>query len=115
MTLSQLLSNLSSNKYLVAVSNVFLMALPISLISTFCDLTAIFSQKMGWNTLSVTTGYVGQMIAQMFPILINIYLSSYLASIKRIPKSVAIATSLVVFFFSIPAVESYCYCCSATQ
>lgn len=98
MTLSQLLSNLSSNKYLVAVSNVFLMALPISLISTFCDLTAIFSQKMGWNTLSVTTGYVGQMIAQMFPILINIYLSSYLASIKRIPKSVAIATSLVVFF-----------------
>ncbi|MGF1758540.1 EAL domain-containing protein [Photobacterium sagamiensis] len=98
MVLSQLLSKLSGNKYLVAVCNVFIMALPISLIATFCNLIAIFAEKFGYDGVSTTFGYVGQMTAHMFPILLNVYLATYISGVKRIPKAASIASALAAFF-----------------
>ncbi|PST89533.1 diguanylate phosphodiesterase [Photobacterium sp. NCIMB 13483] len=92
------MSQLSVNKYLVAVSNVFLMALPLVLISTFCELIALFCEYFNFNDFGQTVHYVGQTTRVMIPILVNFYLATYLSAVKRIPKGIVIATSLTVFF-----------------
>ncbi|MCD9495363.1 EAL domain-containing protein [Photobacterium carnosum] len=92
------MSQLSVNKYLVAVSNVFLMALPLVLISTFCELMALFCDYFDFSDFGQTVHYVGQTTRVMIPILVNFYLATYLSAVKRIPKGIVIATSLTVFF-----------------
>ena len=92
------MSQLSVNKYLVAVSNVFLMALPLVLISTFCELIALVCDYFSFNDFGKTVHYVGQTTGMMIPILVNFYLATYLSAVKRIPKGIVIATSLTVFF-----------------
>ncbi|MEC6798159.1 EAL domain-containing protein [Photobacterium sp. S4TG1] len=92
------MSQLSVNKYLVAVSNVFLMALPLVLISTFCELIALFCDYFDFSDFGKTVHYVGQTTGIMIPILVNFYLATYLSAVKRIPKGMVIATSLTVFF-----------------
>ncbi|WP_253952065.1 EAL domain-containing protein [Photobacterium sanctipauli] len=80
------------------MSNVFIMALPVSLIATFCNLIAFLAAEGGYSSVSLTVGYVGQMTGHMFPILLNIYLATYVASTRRLPKAAAISCSLAVFF-----------------
>ncbi|SKA00358.1 EAL domain-containing protein [Photobacterium toruni] len=92
------MSQLSVNKYLVAVSNVFLMTLPLVLISTSCELMALFFDYFDFGDVGKTIHYVGQMTSIMIPILVNFYLATYLSAVKRIPKSTVISTSLTVFF-----------------
>lgn len=98
MPMFKTMSHLSANKYLVAVSNVFLMALPLVLISTFCELVAAFCDYFNFNDFGKTAHYVGQTTGLMIPILVNFYLATYLSAVKRIPKGAVIATSLTVFF-----------------
>ena len=98
MPIFKTMSHLSANKYLVAVSNVFLMALPLVLISTFCELIALACDYFNFNEIGKTVHYVGQATGIMIPILVNFYLATYLSAVKRTPKGVVIATSLTVFF-----------------
>ncbi|SMY35084.1 EAL domain-containing protein [Photobacterium andalusiense] len=98
MPMFKAMSHLSANKYLVAVSNVFLMALPLVLISTFCELIAITCEYFKFNDFGKIAQEVGQATRVIIPLLINFYLATYLSAVKRIPKSAAIATSLTVFF-----------------
>ncbi|PSV15834.1 diguanylate phosphodiesterase [Photobacterium kishitanii] len=98
MPMFKKMSYLSANKYLVAVSNVFLMALPLVLISTFCELVAVVCDYFNFNDLGQTVHYVGQTTGIMIPILVNFYLATYLSAVKRVPKGTVIATSLTVFF-----------------
>ena len=93
-----LLSKLSTNPILVAVSNVFIMALPVSLIAAFFNLLAIFTSRIGYDSLSVTLGYVGEMTGHMFPLLLNIFLATYYSSVLRLPKAAPISCSLASFF-----------------
>ena len=65
--ISQSLSTLSTNKYLVAICNVCIMALPLSLIATFSDVLSIFFGNRGWDATSA--------IAQLFKSNGNIALS----------------------------------------
>ena len=94
----QLLSKLSTNPILVAISNVFIMALPVSLIAAFFNLLSIFSGRMGYDSASVTLGYVGEMTGHMFPLLLNIFLATYYSSVLRLPKAAPISCSLASFF-----------------
>lgn len=98
MPIYKAMSHLSANKYLVAVSNVFLMALPLVLISTFCELIALICEHFKFNDFGKITQEVGQATRVIIPLLINFYLATYLSAVKRIPKSATIATSLTVFF-----------------
>lgn len=98
MAMFKIMSHLSANKYLIAVSNVFLMVLPLALISTFCDLIALGCDYFNFNEIGKTAHYVGQATGVMIPILVNFYLATYLSAVKRIPKGTVIATSLTVFF-----------------
>ena len=98
MPIYKAMSHLSANKYLVAVSNVFLMALPLVLISTFCELIALICEHFKFNDFAKITQEVGQATRVIIPLLINFYLATYLSAVKRIPKSATIATSLTVFF-----------------
>ncbi|SMY16368.1 Lichenan permease IIC component [Photobacterium aquimaris] len=98
MPMYKAMSHLSANKYLVAVSNVFLMALPLVLISTFCELIALICEHFKFNDFGKITQEVGRATRVIIPLLINFYLATYLSAVKRIPKSATIATSLTVFF-----------------
>ena len=98
MPMFKRMSHLSANKYLVAVSNVFLMALPLVLISTFCELVALICDYFNFSDFGKTVHYVGETTGIMIPIVVNFYLATYLSAVKRIPKGTAIATSLTVFF-----------------
>ena len=96
--LSQLITRLSNNRIAIALCNVFIMALPISLLATFCNLLEIFAFRMEWLSFAETIGSVGRLTAHIFPILINIYMAMYLSDTHRLPKSATIACSLVAFF-----------------
>ncbi len=74
------------------------MALPLALISTFCELIALFTDHYGYESFSGTIRYVGEATGLMFPILLNFYLVTYLSSVKRIPKGLSIASALTVYF-----------------
>ncbi|OBU27891.1 diguanylate phosphodiesterase [Photobacterium kishitanii] len=74
------------------------MALPLVLISTFCDLVALVCDHFNFNDFGQTVHYVGQTTGIMIPILVNFYLATYLSAVKRVPKGTVIATSLTVFF-----------------
>ncbi|MGF1702272.1 EAL domain-containing protein [Photobacterium makurazakiensis] len=76
------------------------MALPVSLIATFCNLIAFLAEESGYTSISLTVGYVGQMTGHIFPILLNIYLATYVSSIRRLPKAASISCSLAVFFIA---------------
>jgi EAL domain-containing protein (putative c-di-GMP-specific phosphodiesterase class I)/cellobiose-specific phosphotransferase system component IIC len=96
--LSRFFSRLSTNTYLVAICNVCIMALPLSLIATFSDLVVLGANYWRWDSLAIMMGYVGQMASLLFPILLNIYLSTYLSRIWCLPKSAMIASGLTAFF-----------------
>ncbi|WP_261859024.1 EAL domain-containing protein [Photobacterium sanguinicancri] len=96
--LSQLITRLSNNRIAIALCNVFIMALPISLLATFCNLLEIFAFRMEWLSFAETIGSIGRLTAHIFPILINIYMAMYLSDTHRLPKSATIACSLVAFF-----------------
>ncbi|MDO6541825.1 EAL domain-containing protein [Photobacterium sanguinicancri] len=96
--LSLLITRLSNNRIAIALCNVFIMALPISLLATFCNLLEIFAFRMEWLSFAETIGNVGRLTAHIFPILINIYMAMYLSDTHRLPKSATIACSLVAFF-----------------
>ena len=74
------------------------MALPVSLIAAFFNLLSIFSGRLGYDSVSVTLGYVGEMTGHMFPLLINIFLATYYSSILRLPKAAPISCALASFF-----------------
>ena len=74
------------------------MALPVSLIAAFFNLLSIFSGRLGYDSVSVTLGYVGEMTGHMFPLLLNIFLATYYASILRLPKAAPISCALASFF-----------------
>ncbi|OZS41558.1 diguanylate phosphodiesterase, partial [Photobacterium sanguinicancri] len=96
--LSQLITRLSNNRIAIALCNVFIMALPISLLATFCNLLEIFVFRMEWLSFAETIGSIGRLTAHIFPILINIYMAMYLSDAHRLPKSATIACSLAAFF-----------------
>ncbi|WP_044620851.1 EAL domain-containing protein [Photobacterium gaetbulicola] len=93
-----LLSKLSTNSLLVAISHVFIMALPVSLMAALFNLLSIFTGRLGYDSISVTLGYVGEMTGHMFPLLLNIFLTTYYSSILRLPKAASISCALASFF-----------------
>ncbi len=96
--ISRFFSRLSTNTFLVAICNVCIMALPLSLIATFSDLVVLGANHWQWDSLAIMMGYVAQMASLLFPILLNVYLSTYLSRIWYLPKSAMIASGLTAFF-----------------
>lgn len=74
------------------------MALPVSLIAAFFNLLSVFSGKFGYDSISVTLGYVGEMTGHMFPLLLNIFFATYYSSLLRLPKAAPISCALASFF-----------------
>ncbi|WP_082008699.1 EAL domain-containing protein [Photobacterium gaetbulicola] len=74
------------------------MALPVSLMAALFNLLSIFTGRLGYDSISVTLGYVGEMTGHMFPLLLNIFLATYYSSILRLPKAAPISCALASFF-----------------
>ncbi|MGR5065137.1 EAL domain-containing protein [Photobacterium sp. DNB22_13_2] len=74
------------------------MALPVSLVAAFFNLLSVFMGKFGYDSISVTLGYVGEMTGHMFPLLLNIFFATYYSSLLRLPKAAPISCALASFF-----------------
>lgn len=97
--LKKIVSLLSENPYTVAVSHVFILALPITMLAACLFLMAELAGVFGWQSASVILNYMGEVTSYLFPILVNFYLASYYASMHRIHKGCAIFCALLGYMF----------------
>ncbi len=93
-----LMKHLPANKYLAGISNVFIMLLPVSLISSFCLLASNGASLFEWREVSSELKIISSLIAQLFPVLLVVFFSQYLASLHKQPV-VAVITSSVLLYF----------------
>ncbi len=95
-----LMKHLPANKYLAGISNVFIMLLPVSLISSFSLLASNGATLLNWTDVSYELNTISSLIAQLFPVLLVVFFSQYLASLHKQPV-IAIITSSVLLYFII--------------
>lgn len=93
-----LLSKISENPHINGLCNVFVMLLPVSLLSAFCMLIGNAFQLSGYNEIADTILTTSTLVWQLFPILLLFYYSSFLASYYKLSRATVITPSLIVYF-----------------
>ena len=93
-----LMKNLPANKYLAGISNVFIMLLPVSLISSFSLLASNGATLFEWNYISDELKTISVLIAQLFPVLLVVFFAQYLASLHKQPVIAVITSSVLLYF-----------------
>ncbi|OCH13853.1 diguanylate phosphodiesterase [Aliivibrio sp. 1S165] len=92
------MKNLPANKYLAGISNVFIMLLPVSLISSFSLLASNGATLFEWNYISDELKTISVLIAQLFPVLLVVFFAQYLASLYKQPVIAVITSSVLLYF-----------------
>jgi lactose/cellobiose-specific phosphotransferase system IIC component len=92
------MKNLPANKYLAGISNVFIMLLPVSLISSFSLLASNGATLFEWNYISDELKTISVLIAQLFPVLLVVFFAQYLASLHKQPVIAVITSSVLLYF-----------------
>lgn len=98
LPLFSLLTNVSSNAYLNGLCNTFVMLLPISLISAFSTLVSNLLSYIGYPGISAQILYASETVWRLFPILLLVYYSLFLASLHKLSKVTVITPALVIYF-----------------
>lgn len=92
------MKQLPANRYIAGVSNVFIMLLPVSLISSFCLLIANAANYFELTEMSEKLTHTSTLVAQLFPVLLVVFFSQYLASLKKQAEIAIVTTSVIVYF-----------------
>ena len=92
------MKNLPSNKYLAGISNVFIMLLPVSLLSSFSLLASNGAELLEFSNISRDLHLTSTLISQLFPVLLVVFFSQYLASLHKQPTIAIITSSILVYF-----------------
>ena len=90
--------NLPSNKYLAGISNVFIMLLPVSLLSSFSLLASNGADLLEFSSISRDLHSASVLISQLFPVLLVVFFAQYLASLHKQPTIGIITSSILVYF-----------------
>ncbi|EHU9470750.1 EAL domain-containing protein [Vibrio vulnificus] len=96
--LISLLTTLSSNAYLNGLCNTFVMLLPISLISAFSILISNLLNITGFTQAAEHILVASDIIWRLFPILLLVYYSLFLASLHKLSKVTVITPAMVIYF-----------------
>ncbi|HBC3533340.1 TPA: PTS sugar transporter subunit IIC/EAL domain-containing protein [Vibrio vulnificus] len=96
--LISLLTMLSSNAYLNGLCNTFVMLLPISLISAFSILISNLLNITGYTQAAEHVLVASDIIWRLFPILLLVYYSLFLASLHKLSKVTVITPAMVIYF-----------------
>ncbi|MGR6837571.1 EAL domain-containing protein [Aliivibrio wodanis] len=95
---SYIMKQLPANRYIAGVSNVFIMLLPVSLISSFCLLISNGASLLELTEMSNKLSQTSTLIAQLFPVLLVVFFSQYLASLRKQAEIAVVSTSVIVYF-----------------
>ncbi|MGR6859085.1 EAL domain-containing protein [Aliivibrio salmonicida] len=93
-----LMKNLPANKYLVGISNVFITLLPVSLMSSFSLLASNGADFFEWTRVSKELSMISSILVQLFPVLLTVFFSQYLATLHRQPVVAIITASILLYF-----------------
>lgn len=74
------------------------MLLPISLISAFSTLVSNLLSYIGYQGISAQILYASETVWRLFPILLLVYYSLFLASLHKLSKVTVITPALVIYF-----------------
>ncbi len=97
---SQLFTRIADNQYLTGLCNVFIMLLPVSLISAFCMLVAHGLGLIGYQTLSEQLFSTSSLVWQLFPVLLIVFYSHFLASYHQLERVAIITPSMIIYFIT---------------
>jgi len=93
----RLIARTSENSYINGLCNVFLMLLPISLLSAFCMLIGNGLSMIGMTDLADKTLLTSTLIWKLFPILLVVYYSQFLATLHKTSRTNVITPSLLIY------------------
>lgn len=95
--LYRLIANTSENSYVNGLCNVFLMLLPISLLSAFCMLIGSGLTMIDMTELANKIQFFSTLIWKLFPILLVVYYSQFLATYHKTSRTNVITPSLLIY------------------
>ncbi|MCF8779186.1 EAL domain-containing protein [Vibrio sp. IRLE0018] len=98
LPLLSLLTKLSSNAYLNGLCNTFVVLLPISLISAFSTLISNLLGLVGYEDVAGQVLRASDIVWRLFPILLLVYYSLFLASLHKLSKVTVITPALLIYF-----------------
>lgn len=87
----------SENAYLNGLCNVFVMLLPVSLLSAFSMLIGNGLNVIGFEKIGSHVLFVSTLVWKMFPILLLVYFSDFLARLHRLSRTTVITPSLLIY------------------
>lgn len=96
-SLYQFIASTSENSYVNGLCNVFLMLLPISLLSAFCMLLGNSFTLIGMTELADKVLFTSTLIWKLFPILLVVYYSQFLATLHKTSRTNVITPSLLIY------------------
>ncbi|KII76721.1 EAL domain-containing protein [Vibrio renipiscarius] len=91
------LSKTSENEYINGLCNVFLMLLPISLLSAFCMLIGNGLSYAGFAVMAEKILITSTLVWKLFPILLVVYYSQFLATLHKTSRANVITPSLLIY------------------
>lgn len=88
---------ISESAYLNGLCNVFVMLLPVSLLSAFSMLIGNGLHLGGYAEIGSHLLFVSTLVWKMFPILLLVYFSDFLARLHRLSRTTIITPSLLIY------------------
>lgn len=90
-------ARVSQNAYLNGLCNVFVMLLPVSLLSAFSMLVGNGVSLLGYQEIAERILFVSTLVWKMFPILLLIYFAQFLGRLHKLSLTTIITPSLLIY------------------
>ncbi|MFB9217915.1 EAL domain-containing protein [Vibrio sinaloensis] len=90
-------ARVSQNAYLNGLCNVFVMLLPVSLLSAFSMLVGNGVSLLGYQEFAERILFVSTLVWKMFPILLLIYFAQFLGRLHKLSLTTIITPSLLIY------------------
>ncbi|RTZ17226.1 EAL domain-containing protein [Vibrio aquaticus] len=95
--LYRLFQYFSENVYLNGLCNVFVMLLPVSLLSAFTMLIGNLFALVNLHAISEHLSFISTLVWKLFPILLLVYYGLFIASLHKVSKTIIITPSLLIY------------------
>jgi len=92
-----LFTKVSENAYLNGLCNVFVMLLPVSLLSAFTMLIGNGLSWLGYITLSEHLTFISTLVWKLFPLLLLVYYALFLSRLHKLSRTIIVTPSLLVY------------------
>ncbi|WP_394126070.1 EAL domain-containing protein [Vibrio hepatarius] len=92
-----LFTKVSENAYLNGLCNVFVMLLPVSLLSAFTMLIGNGLSWFGYTSLSEHLVFISTLVWKLFPLLLLVYYALFLSTLHKVSRTIIVTPSILVY------------------